>query len=55
MAEMDERGQEPVDELQSMLSTGTHGPLPRPRDKPGLVLLVPQRAYLSDDFCDHLS
>lgn len=37
-----------------MLRPGAHGPLLRPRDKPGLVLLVPHRASLSDEFCDHL-
>lgn len=33
VAEMDERGQEPVDEHQSMLRTDAHGPLQRSRDK----------------------
>ncbi|MET7906479.1 hypothetical protein ABZS86_35530 [Streptomyces sp. NPDC005355] len=30
-----------------------HGPLPRPRGKPGLMALVPQRADLGDEFSDH--
>jgi hypothetical protein len=51
---MDEGGQEPVEEHQSVLRPGTHGPLARPGGKPGLVALVPQRAYLGNEISDHI-
>jgi hypothetical protein len=55
MAQMHERGQEPVDEHQPVLRTRAHSPLPRPGRELGLVSLVPQRPYRSDDFSDHVS
>ncbi|UUN30919.1 hypothetical protein [Streptomyces sp. FIT100] len=36
------------------LCTGAHGPPPLPKGEPGLVVLVPQRAYLGDRFSDHI-
>jgi hypothetical protein len=50
VTEMDERGQEPVDEHQPVLRAGTHCPLPLARGKPGLVTLMPQRADFSHEF-----
>lgn len=50
---MHERGQEPVDEDQPVLRTCAHGPLPRPGRESGLKPLVPQQAYLGDEFSDH--
>ncbi|WP_260470748.1 hypothetical protein [Streptomyces sp. RP5T] len=54
MTEMDQGGQQPVDEHQLVLRTSTYGPLPLPGDEPGLLALVPQRANLSDEFSDHI-
>jgi hypothetical protein len=48
--EMHERGQETVDEHQLMLRAGAHRPLPWPGRELGLVPLVPQRAYLRNEF-----
>ncbi|MEU0235661.1 MULTISPECIES: hypothetical protein [unclassified Streptomyces] len=53
VTEMDESGQEPVDEHRLVLSTGAYGPLPRSRGQRGPVTLMPQRAQPSDKFSDH--
>ncbi|MGV9248977.1 hypothetical protein [Streptomyces sp. NPDC003710] len=55
MAEVHERGQEPVDEDQPVLRTGAHGPLPWPGCEHGLVPFMPQRNYFGDWFSDHIS
>lgn len=55
VTEMDENGQEPVDEHEPVLRTGAHCPPPRPGGKPGLVTLLPQRAHFGDEFSDHIS
>ncbi|WP_186568476.1 hypothetical protein [Streptomyces sp. T12] len=55
MSKMDECGQEPVDERQPVFRACAHGPFPRPGGEPGLVTLVPQRTYCSDEFSNHLS
>jgi hypothetical protein len=55
VTEMDESGQEPVDEHQPMLRTGTDRALSRSGRKRGLVPLVPQRTYLGYEFSDHTS
>ncbi|MFG2162913.1 MULTISPECIES: transposase [Streptomyces] len=52
---MDECGQEPVDEHQPALRAGTHGPLPLPGGKPGLVALMPQRPHVGHEFSNHIS
>ncbi|MGV9553082.1 hypothetical protein [Streptomyces ardesiacus] len=54
VAEVHEGGQEPVDEDQPVLRTGTDSPLPWPGGKPGLVLFMPQRAKLSHEFSNHV-
>ncbi len=54
VTEVDEGGQESVDEHQPVLRAGTHGPLPRSTGKSGLVTLMPQRAYLGHEFGDHI-
>lgn len=54
MAEMHERGQEPVDEHQPVLPAGAHGPLPRPGHELGVVPFMPQRAHLGSEFSDHV-
>lgn len=54
VAEMDEGGQEPVDEHEPVLRTGAHSTLPRPRGQLGLVTLMPRRAQLGDEFSDHI-
>ncbi|WP_312007834.1 hypothetical protein [Streptomyces sp. B1866] len=54
MTEVDEGGQESVDEHQPVLRAGAHGPLPRSAGKSGLVTLMPQRAYLGHQFSDHI-
>ncbi|WP_327720283.1 hypothetical protein OG381_36760 [Streptomyces sp. NBC_00490] len=54
MTEMDQGGQQPVDEHQLVLRTSAYGPLPWPGYEPGLVALVPQRADLRDEFTDHV-
>lgn len=41
LREMEERGQEPVDEHQPAPRAGTHSPLPRRRGQPCLVTLMP--------------
>jgi hypothetical protein len=55
VTEMHERGEEPVDEHQLVLRARAHSPLPWPGRKLGLLSGVPQRAYLCDEFNDHLS
>lgn len=55
VTEMYERGQETVDEHQLMLRAGAHRPLPWPGRELGLVPLVPQRAYLGNEFSNHNS
>jgi hypothetical protein len=55
MAQMHERRQEPVDEHQPVLRTRAHRPLPRPGRELGLVSLMPQRPYLSDEFSGYVS
>ncbi|MFJ3229341.1 hypothetical protein ACIPJS_39385 [Streptomyces sp. NPDC086783] len=52
---MHERGQEPVDEHQPMFRVGAHRPLPWSGRELGLVPLVPQRAYLGNEFSNHVS
>lgn len=52
---MHERDQETVDEHQLVLRAGAHRPLPWPERELGLVPLVPQRAYLSNEFSNHRS
>lgn len=54
VTEMDEGGQEPVDEHQPVLCASTHGPPSLPGGKPGLVALMPQPAYFGDEFSDHI-
>jgi hypothetical protein len=51
--EVDEGGQEPVDEDQPVLHVGASRPFPRPGGKPALVPFMPQRAQLSYEFSDH--
>ncbi len=41
VTEMDERGQEPVDEHQPVPRAGAHTPLPRPGRQLRLVTLMP--------------
>lgn len=53
VTKMNEGGQEAVDEHQAVFRTATHGPLPWSGSKPGLVTLMPQRAYLSAKFSNH--
>lgn len=55
VTEMHERGQETVDEHQLMLRAGAHCPLPWPGRELGLVPLVPQRTYLSNEFSNDSS
>ncbi|MFE0811566.1 hypothetical protein ACFW4M_31925 [Streptomyces sp. NPDC058794] len=50
MPEMDERVQQPVDEHQPVLGTGTHCPLPQSGGKPRLVTLLSRRACLLNEF-----
>ncbi|MFE0824009.1 hypothetical protein [Streptomyces sp. NPDC058847] len=47
---MDERVQQPVDEHQPVLGTGTHCPLPQSGGKPRLVTLLSRRACLLNEF-----
>ncbi|MFJ2565483.1 MULTISPECIES: hypothetical protein [unclassified Streptomyces] len=54
MTEIDERGQEPVDEDQLVFGAGAHGPLPGPGHEPCLALFVPQQSYLGEEFSDHI-
>jgi hypothetical protein len=54
VTEVDEGGQEPVDEDQPVLRAGAHSTLPRPGGEPGLVPLMPQRTQLCDEFSDHV-
>ncbi|GGR65912.1 hypothetical protein GCM10010282_68640 [Streptomyces roseolus] len=54
VTEMDEHGQEPVDEHQPVLRVGSHTPLPRPGGQLCLLTLMPQRAQLRDEFSDHI-
>ncbi len=48
--QVNEGGQQPVDEDQPVLRTGPDRPAPRALRKQGLVPLVPQRADRSDEF-----
>ncbi|GAA2255034.1 hypothetical protein GCM10010104_60060 [Streptomyces indiaensis] len=54
VAQTHQRGQQPVDEDELVLGPGSHSPLPRPSREPSLMLLVPQRPHLSDNFSDHI-
>lgn len=54
MVERSTRNQEPVDEHQPVLRTRSHGPLPRPRGKPGLVTLMPQQTHLGDKLSNYV-
>ncbi|MFI0013662.1 MULTISPECIES: hypothetical protein [Streptomyces griseus group] len=54
MAEMDEGGQEPVDEREPVHRTGAHSTLSRPRSQLGLVTFVPQRTQIGDEFNDYI-
>ncbi len=54
VTEMDERGQEPIDEHQPVLRAGAYGPLPRPGHQSGLVPLMPQRSYVGYEFGNHI-
>ncbi|MGM0352266.1 hypothetical protein, partial [Streptomyces sp. ECR3] len=54
MAEMYERGQEPVDEDQPVLRARAYSPLTRPGRELGVLPYVPQRADLSNKFSDHI-
>lgn len=53
MAKVHERGQEPVDEHHLVLRTSAHRTLLLPGRKPGVVALMPQRAYFDREFIDH--
>lgn len=53
VTEMDQRGQQPVDEHQPLLRAGAHRPLPRASGKPRLMTLMPQRPALLDEFSNH--
>lgn len=54
MAQTHQRGQQSVDEDELVLRPGSHHPPPRPSRQPALMLLVPQRPHLSDEFSDHI-
>jgi hypothetical protein len=51
---MNQGGEQSIDEHQPVLRTGAHCPLPLPGGEPGLMALVPQRAYLSNEFSNHI-
>ncbi|GGY19063.1 hypothetical protein GCM10010358_82530 [Streptomyces minutiscleroticus] len=53
MAQAHQSGQQAVDEDEPVPRPRSHSPLPRPSREPSLMLLVPQRPYLSDEFSDH--
>jgi hypothetical protein len=53
MTKIDQRGQQSVDERQTVLRTDAYSPLPRLRGKSRLVTLLPQRAGFTDQFSDH--
>lgn len=54
VAQIHQRGQQPVDEDEPVLRPGSHRPPPRPSREPSVMLLVPQRPYLGDEFSDHI-
>ncbi|MGW4385476.1 hypothetical protein [Streptomyces sp. NPDC004685] len=54
MAEVDRRGQDPVDEDELVLGTGADSSPTWSRDECRPMPLVPQRADLRDEFGDHL-
>ena len=50
MAQIHQGGQQPVDEDEPVLRTGSHSSPPRPSREQCLMLPVQQRAYFSDEF-----
>jgi hypothetical protein len=50
---MNQGGEQPIDEHQTVLRTGAYCSLPLPGGEPGLVVLVPQRADLNNEFSNH--
>ncbi|GHA49658.1 hypothetical protein GCM10010329_84840 [Streptomyces spiroverticillatus] len=54
MTQVDQGGQQPVNEDQLVLRTSPRGTLPWPGGKPGLMARMPQRAHLNDEFTDHI-
>jgi hypothetical protein len=53
VAKVHERGQQSINEDQFVLRSGAYCPAPWSRREPSLMLFMPQRSNLGDEFSDH--